>query len=442
MRHAVSGGLCLLVGLIHCGLVSGCTRQAKPGQARTVDRGVDSISAMAVVNELTGAVYAGRQAGSVGNYLAGDYLTGLLTGLGLDVQTMEFAERVPVAVRAARFELVAPDGGVRALAFRDEYREVAYGAWVSEAAEGPVAVLAQAADEFEPGSIVILPGQSYDHANDVALLSRGAVAVLLFFEDAAAHRRATYPGQAPGRLAVPRSGLIKFVLSEDVRPLLVAAQADGTRLRLVNPLGFADVSCRNLWSGWNGDGGDFRPRLLIVAHLDHIGTEYDGRPFPGGLDNASGAGLALSLVENFVRDQVAMDLAVLLTDAEEVNLSGATAFVRQPPFPLAGLAVLNLDMVGGVGLTRLSVYSNGDAPSLELAERAGAALSAAGIEARSEYQVYNVDSGPFGSVGARAITFCEWDQSVYHRTTDDASNVSAAELEALEAVLYDFARGL
>ena len=174
------------------------------------------------------------------------------------------------------------------------------------------------------------------------------MAVLLLFEDGAAHRRATYPGQAPGRLAMPRTGLIKFVVSEDVRPALVAAQADGTRLRLVNPLGFADVSCRNLWAAWNGDGGDFQPRLVISAHLDHIGIEYGGQPFPGGLDNASGVGLALSLIENFVRDQVAMDVALVLTDAEEVNLSGATAFVRQAPFPLDGLAVLNLDMVRGV----------------------------------------------------------------------------------------------
>ena len=87
--------------------------------------------------------------GSVGNYLA-DYLTGLLTSLGLDVQTLDFAERVPVAVRAARFELVAPDGRVRGLAFRDEFREVAYGAWVSEAAEGPVAVT-RVTDEFARG---------------------------------------------------------------------------------------------------------------------------------------------------------------------------------------------------------------------------------------------------------------------------------------------------
>lgn len=404
--------------------------------------------AMTVVGELSGPSYAGRQAGSEGGRLAGDYVKAALEGLGLSVLPIGFPERVPVYVREPLFSLTSPDGSRREFRFRRDYRDVVNGAWVEAEAEGPLVVVGTPFDPLPPGAIAVIPGEGYDNSLDEVFLARGARGLLVLIDPAAIERRTTYPGQGPLAMAEPRRGLVKMAVASSLARELSLAAASGARARLVNPVAYEDRELHDYLAIWNGDGGDFRPRLMLSAHYDHVGREAVGAGdpdgslpapayFPGALDNASGTGLLIALAADLAGAGPKADIAFLLTDGEEVNLSGAAAFACAPPFPLRDLEVINLDMVGGSGPNVLSIYSNGDAASLALGDRIARALAGAGIATRAEYPVLGVDSGPLAEAGATAVTLCEFDTAAYHSVRDGPWNVSEDELSRLEAVLFD-----
>ncbi|MBU0928161.1 MAG: Zn-dependent exopeptidase M28 [Spirochaetes bacterium] len=430
---AVAGGAVVAYALAFVA----CSARAVPG-----DRSGDSVSAIAVVRELSGEAYGGRQAGSDGGRAAAEYIAATLEGVGLSVAFRGFEEMVPELVREPRCAIAVPGGPERELRFREEFRESPRGARVEERAVGPLAYLSSADDDFPEGAVVVVPGYAYDEGDDEALVGRGAVGLLVVVEAASVERRSTYPGQGPRLMAEPKGSLVKMAVSEGVAAFLASAAASGATATLVNPLGFERRACRNVLATWNGDGGAFEPDVAFVAHYDHVGVDRDGAAFPGASDNASGVGLAMSLAENYARDRVRRDAAFLFTDAEEINLSGAEDFAASAPFGIARLKVVNLDMVGLAGSGTLSIYSNGDPPSREFAQSLARALSDAGIATRREYPVPNVDSGPLGRAGARAVTLCEFDQSVYHTKRDGPDSVSEGELDRLETALYAFALGL
>jgi len=402
-----------------------------------------TVAAIEVARELSSPGYEGRQAGSAGGIKAGDYIEVAFRSLGLPTTVISFRERAPVYVRAPRFSVSYPGGGTVELGWRKDYRDVVNGAWVEAAARGPLALLEGPGDSFAPGSILLLSSQGYDNGDDAGLLGRGAVGLLLVQDAAGAERRVAYPGTAPRRLAEPRSGLVKMVVSEERLPFFREAAAKGAVVELANPLGFEDRRCRDILASYDGDGKGFKPVFLFMAHYDHVGNEAAGSGyFPGALDNASGVGLLLALAADFARGDFGSDLAFLATDAEEINLSGAAAFASAPPFPLRGLRALNLDMVGDARPTRLSLYSNGDGPSLELGRRLEAFLRSRGIDCAQEFPVRNVDSGPLGEAGAAALTLCQYDETDYHSLRDRVEGLSARELETLEAALHNFVLSL
>ena len=400
-----------------------------------------SLDALAIVRELSSSVYQGRQAGSPGGTKAGDYLLSQLRQLGIPATALAFSERVPVYVRRPRFAVTLPDAAPREFEFRKDYRDVTNGAWVEAKAKGPLVMVKDPGTSYPKGSIVVVSGDDYDQAWDAQFKKRGAAGILVILDGPSIERRATYPGQAPLQMATPRYGLVKMAISSGIMPFISEACASGAVADLANPLGFEDRTCRNILAKWNGDGGGFEPSVLFMAHYDHIGGEVDGRPFPGALDNASGVALLLSLAEDYAQGGEREDVAFLLTDGEEINLSGASAFAGKPPFALSGLDVINMDMVGDARGTRLAIYSNGDERSKGLGRSLARALEAYGIESVERYPVYNVDSGPLGFAGARAVTLCEDDLVIYHTMRDTSAEVSGEALASLESAIFDFARG-
>lgn len=390
-----------------------------------------------MVAELAAPSFEGRQAGSEGGRKAGEWIAGKLASIGLETRKLEFRERVPVLVREPALKVRIPGGEERVFAFRRDFREVARGAWVGPEATGPIAIAGSPQSTFPRGAIVATSGKNYDTGTGELYRAAGAAALLLVLDAASIEQRPTCPGQAPGALAEPKEGFAVMAISPETFGYLQAAAARGGRVSLINPLGFKDAICGDYLAAWNGNGGGFEPAFLLLAHYDHVGVDRGGL-FPGALDNASGVAVLLSLAENFVRDGVKADLAFLFTDAEEVNLSGAIAFLRSEAFAPDSLRVLNFDMLGSVADIPISLYSAGDLGSRELAAELAEALGEAGIAARSEYPVRNVDSEPFAEAGARAVTLCEYDERLHHTYRDWPSGISSRELASIEDAVYAF----
>lgn len=85
--------------------------------------------------------------------------------------------------------------------------------------------------------------------------------------------------------------------------------------------------------------------LLVTAHYDHL-PPRGRRIFNGADDNASGVAALLYLAALTKVQCPAYSYLFLATDAEEIGLTGAKAFLAAPPVPLSAIVFnLNLDMV-------------------------------------------------------------------------------------------------
>ena len=92
--------------------------------------------------------------------------------------------------------------------------------------------------------------------------------------------------------------------------------------------------------------------LIIGAHYDHIGRNYNYEINYGADDNASGTTGMLTIAEllsQALKDGIKLkkDIIFIAYSAEELGLHGSEYYVQNPMFPLSKTNVLfNLDMIG------------------------------------------------------------------------------------------------
>lgn len=407
--------------------------------------GIDADYGLSVVRELSKGEYEGRQAGTRGGKAARAWIAAELRGLGLSVREQAFTEVSATLEGEAALELRGLFGSDRAYAFRREFRDVVRGAYRGGVAEGPLKLITEPGQSFASGDILLLPSGCYE-PDDLGRWEKAAGLVLELGGGSSVGVRPLFAGQAPGRKAEPRDGLVVLGLDRALfaeaaaayRALATGTPSAGPRARVASPARFAEREAANIYAEWNGDGGDCRPAYLLSAHYDHVGLDLDGTPFPGALDNASGVATLLALARTLSSDEAPVDLAFLFTDAEESGLSGAQAFARAPLLHARGVRLINLDMVASAAKLAVGVLYSGDEASRPLAESLASALRAAGFRAGAESPYTNMDHYPLTFLGMAAVSLTEYDTAAYHRTSDTAEGISPAELDALGDCLYRY----
>ncbi len=405
-------------------------------QGPRIPASVDGGKVLSLVEELAAAEYEGRMIGSPGGRRAAERLAGILRKAGYEIRFQEFPERPGYNRGDAGLEIFLPGGGREVFEYRRDFRETPRGGWTGGGVEGPLFLLENRRGEFPGGSVLLVPASAYNPADLGTFADRGAAGVILELPEGSPAQRTGYTGAAPGALVEAKRGMIVLAVSPDAYARLVEACGKKARVRMASPVRFEDARGRNVIAAWNGDGGAFMPEFALMAHYDHVGTDADGSHFPGALDNASGAALAVRIAEAVARRSPTVDFALVLTDGEEVNLGGSWALAAGQPFPLKGVRVINLDMVGSRSDMALTVFHNGDPGSRELAAAILAMLNEAGFRAFERAPVYNLDHAHLPRAGARAVSICEYDTSVYHTKGDLPGLLSESELTLLgEALL-------
>jgi len=89
--------------------------------------------------------------------------------------------------------------------------------------------------------------------------------------------------------------------------------------------------------------------VMIGGHLDHVGTELDGKVNKGADDNASGSTVTLGIAQAMVKNKFSPKRTVIFAawSGEEEGLLGSTAWCKKPTWDLGKVVVyFNLDMVG------------------------------------------------------------------------------------------------
>lgn len=88
--------------------------------------------------------------------------------------------------------------------------------------------------------------------------------------------------------------------------------------------------------------------VIVSCHLDHLG-KHDDRLFAGADDNASGTSVMLNVAKIMAEfpQRPRRSILFIAFGAEESGLLGSDSFIKNPPVPLDKIkAVINLDMVG------------------------------------------------------------------------------------------------
>jgi hypothetical protein len=198
-----------------------------------------------------------------------------------------------------------------------------------------------------------------------------------------------------------------------------------TTTALVEGPGYARAATvRNVLARWRGT--DPTGSVLVTAHYD--GAELS----PAAGDDASGLVTILEALRALrAGAPLRNDVIVLFTDAEELGLMGAEAFVREHPWVDDVRAVIGFEMRGTAG------------PSLlfETADRNGAvvrALSANGEgtfgtslgDGLYPYMPHRTDFTVFERAGKQGLNFAAIDRaSVYHTPRDRPSELSSETLQ-------------
>jgi len=166
--------------------------------------------------------------------------------------------------------------------------------------------------------------------------------------------------------------------------------------------------------------------VLITAH-------YDSREGAVGAgDDGSGVVAILESLRAIMEDgPLQNDLIVLVTDAEELGLLGAEAFVGQHPWMADVDLVLSFEMRGGGGPSIMFETANQNGWVVSALKEFDTNPSANSLS----FEVYErmpngTDFTPFKDAGVQGLNFAAIDNAhVYHQVYDTPDNLSEATLQ-------------
>lgn len=168
------------------------------------------------------------------------------------------------------------------------------------------------------------------------------------------------------------------------------------------------------------------PAVLITAHYDSRGISR------GAADDGAGVAAILeSLRALSAGPGLRNDLIVLITDAEEIGLLGARAFVDEHPWMQDVAVVLAFEMRGGGGASMMFETGAANGWVIEALRQAAPYPSANSVA----YEIYqrmpnDTDFTPFKEAGRQGLNFAGVGRPhVYHQAYDSPENLSERTLQ-------------
>ena len=469
---------------------------ARPAPARLPDavvRAIDAVSEAdlrASVELLASDKLAGRGLGEPGNRAAEEFICDTLrkngvTPAGADGSCFQPVEIYQPALGPdARLSVRTADGTV--------VREIASGAEFyplpdtgSAAVTGPLVFAKHGItapelkhDDYDGvdarGAIVMLldgapaalRGERAAVARKVQNATAHGARGVLIVSDQLAGAQAVWPDAGPSRHAAYRLGAelrssppLATLAERAARPIREALARQPLVATLSPDLTGSAVVVRNVLGIVEGRDAARRGEMIVVgAHLDHDGTDAQGRIYNGADDNASGTAAVMAAAAAMARaaaagERPARSVLFALWNGEEKGSLGAHAFVAAPQPNRRVVANLNLDMVGRheevpdpsdwrfAGMPKVAASASvntlhvlGYSYSPDLAAELREANLAVGLVLREDYDqgihglVQRSDNWPFLSRGIPALFLTTGLHPDYHTPNDDAARIDFGKL--------------
>jgi hypothetical protein len=203
------------------------------------------------------------------------------------------------------------------------------------------------------------------------------------------------------------------------------------------------------------EGGDAQLKnelIIIGAHYDHLGfggenslaPKQVGEVHNGADDNASGTAGLLELAQALAANRAELKRSVLFMafSGEEEGLLGSNYYTKNPTFPLERtVAMINMDMIGRMQDNKLVVQGLGTSPQWKpLVERLNQ-------EAKFELKTGEDGTGPsdhssFYLKNIPVLFFFTGVHADYHKPSDDADKINAADEARIVRFAYQVAKEL
>jgi Peptidase family M28 len=167
--------------------------------------------------------------------------------------------------------------------------------------------------------------------------------------------------------------------------------------------------------------------VVLAAHYDTVVGS------PGAADDGVGVGVLLETARALSTAGAPLNtVMILLTDAEEVGLLGAEAFVRERSKGLGTTVVLNHEARGAGGAPVTFRMSSPNSELIEVLAGAPGASADSSSEASFEALPNDTDFTPFEQAGLHGYdTAIVADSAYYHSPIDDPAHLSAASLQQM-----------
>ena len=166
--------------------------------------------------------------------------------------------------------------------------------------------------------------------------------------------------------------------------------------------------------------------VLVTAH-------YDSREISlGAGDDGSGVVTILETVRALgARAPLRNDLIVLITDAEEIGLEGAEAFVAEHPWMDDVALVVSIEMRGGGGPSMMFETGANNGWVIDALRQADPYPSANSVSHELYQRMPNdTDFTPFKEAGKQGLNFAAAGRAhVYHQVYDSPENLSEGTLQ-------------
>jgi Peptidase family M28/PDZ domain/PA domain len=471
--------------------------------AAILAQGSSSSATRPHVETLASEKFAGREAGSAGERLAGDYLAAQLARLGAKPLPGRTSMFVPFdftggskdggsQLRVGPSTFSAPQD-VLALSFSDdaeitgdavfagygivvpESQNFGYDSYATLDVKDKVAVvLRYFPEDADQQTRAILARYSDLRYKAMAARQRGAKALVVVTGPRSPNAGQTVPLSfdtalsGSGIPAISVSGKVADALFAGGRPLKEAQQQfdsgnphvdgfalTGITVTLKTSLVRQKQTGRNVVAYLPATARIALPKpwVAIGAHYDHLGLgrngnslagkDEAGRPHLGADDNASGSAAVLAIAAELAKETVRRrHLLVAFWSAEEMGLVGSTAFVNAPPVPVDQIAAyLNFDMVGRMRDNKLAVQATGTSPGWpSLLERANIA---AGFDLTLQPDPYQpTDVQVFNQASVPSLNFTTGAHPDYHKPSDTADKIDYEDLDRIASLAATVARRL
>ena len=290
----------------------------------------------------------------------------------------------------------------------------------------------------------------------LVLTDRPAAAQQVWPESDSSPRSASYKLASDVRRSLPLATLSQNA----AQPLRDALARNETLAATLTPdVAGKTVTVRNVLGFVEGREPGKRGEMVVIgAHLDHDGTDTQGRIYNGADDNASGTAAVMAVAAAMARaaaagERPARSVLFALWNGEEKGSLGAFAFVAAPQPARRVVANLNLDMVGRneevpdsadwrfAGMPKVAASASvntlhvlGYSYSPDLAAGLREANEAIGLTLKEDYDfgIHNLvqrsDNWAFLSHGIPALFLTTGLHPDYHTPDDDAARIDFGKL--------------